>query len=71
MPKKDAADACAEVRRPADGERLDVKWSLLEPCGVVGDKSESTETDLAPLTQNSSSHHDEGTRKYCNSYTNH
>ena len=31
LPEKDAADARAKVRRPADGERLDVEWSLLEP----------------------------------------
>ena len=47
----------------ADGERINVEWSLLEPGGVVGDEGESTETDLSTLNQNSSSHHDKSTRK--------
>ena len=51
LPKKDAADACAKVRRPANGERLDVEWSLLEPGGVVGDEDEHAATDLAALGQ--------------------
>ena len=47
----------------ADGERIHVEWSLLEPCGVVGDEGESAETDLLTLDKNSSRHHDESTRK--------
>ena len=46
-------DARAEVRCPADGERVDVEWSLLKPSGVVGDERERAETDLATLNQNS------------------
>ena len=47
------ADAHAKVRCPADGERLDVEWSFLEPSGVVGDEHERAETDLAALGQSS------------------
>ena len=53
MPQEDTTDACAKVRRPADGERVDVEWSLLKPSGVVGDKHERAETDLAALNQSS------------------
>ena len=53
MPQKDAADARAKVRCPADGECVDVEWSLLKPSGVVGDEHEHAETDLAALNQNS------------------
>ena len=53
MPQEDAADARAKVRRTADWERVDVKWSLLEPSGVVGDEGERAEMDLAALDQNS------------------
>ena len=49
LPQEDAADARAKVHCPADGERLDVEWSLLEPSGVVGDEHERAETDLAAL----------------------
>ena len=49
LPQEDAADARAKVRCPANGERLDVEWSLLEPSGVVGDEHERAETDLAAL----------------------
>ena len=66
MPQQNAADTCAKMRRTADGERIDVEWSLLEPGGVVGDEGESTETNLSTLDQNSSSYHDESTRKNCN-----
>ena len=51
LPQQNAADTCAKMRRTADGERVDVEWSLLEPSGVVGDESERTETDLAALDQ--------------------
>ena len=51
------------MHRTADGERIDVEWSLLELGGVVGDEGESTETNLPTLDQNSSSYHDESTRK--------
>ena len=53
MLEKDAADARVKVRCPADGERLDVEWSLLEPSGVVCDEHERVETDLAALGQSS------------------
>ena len=54
------------MRRPADGERVDVEWCLLEPSGVVGDESERTETDLVALDQSSAGNHDEGDRTNCN-----
>ena len=41
------------MRRTADGERVDVEWSFLEPSGVVGDEGERAKTDLAALDQNS------------------
>ena len=53
LSKKDTADAGAEVRCPADGERLDVEWSLVQPSGVVGDEYEHAETDLAAFSQSS------------------
>ena len=49
MPQQDAADTHPEMRRTVDRERVDVEWSLLEPSGVVGDKHERAETDLAAL----------------------
>ena len=45
MPQQNTADTCAKMRRTTDGERIYVEWSLLEPCGVVGDEGESAETD--------------------------
>ena len=66
LPQQDAADTCPKVRRPTDGERIDVEWCLLEPSGVVGNESERTETDLAALDQNSARNHDEGNRNNCN-----
>ena len=51
MPQEDAADTRAKVRCPADGERLNVEWSFLEPSGVVGDEHERAEMDLAALGQ--------------------
>ena len=54
------------MRRTADGERINVEWSLLEPSGVIGDEGESAETDLAALSQTSACNHDEGDRKNCN-----
>ena len=63
MPKKDAANACAKVRRPVDGERLDVEWSLVEPSGVVGDENKCAETDLVAFSQSSAGNHDDGNRK--------
>ena len=53
LSQEDTMDARAEVRRPADGERVDVEWSLLKPSGVVGDKHERAETNLAALSQTS------------------
>ena len=52
-----------KVRRPADGERVDVEWSLLKPSGVVGDESELAETDHAALHQSSARNHDQGDQK--------
>ena len=46
-------DTRAEVRRTADGEGVDVEWSLLKPSGVVGDERECAEMDLAALGQSS------------------
>ena len=63
MPQQNAADTCAKMRRTADGERIHVEWSLLKPCGVVGDEGECAETDLLAFDQNSSRHRDENTRK--------
>ena len=53
MPQEDATDVRTKVHRPADGERVDVEWSLLKPSGVVGDERERAKTDLAALNQNS------------------
>ena len=53
MPQQNAADTCAKMRRTADGERINIDWSLLEPGGVVGDEGESAEADLVSLNQNS------------------
>ena len=66
MPQQNAADTRAKVRCPADGKRVDVEWSLLEPSGVVGDEHERAETDLAALDQNSARNHDEGDGNNCN-----
>lgn len=63
LPKTNAADARTKVRCPADRERLDVEWSLLEPSGVVGDEHECVEMDLAALGQPSAGNHDDGDRK--------
>ena len=53
MPQQNAADTCAKMRRTADGERIYVEWSLLEPSGVVCDEHEHAETDLSALGQSS------------------
>ena len=66
MPQEDAVDTRAKVHRPAGGERIGVEWCLLEPSGVVGDKHERAETDLAALSQTSAWNHDVGDRKNCN-----
>ena len=63
LPQEDTTNTCAEVRRTADGERVDVEWCLLEPGGVVGDERERAETDLAALHQNSARNHDQRDRK--------
>ena len=49
LPQEDATNARAEMRRTADGERVDVEWRLLKPGGVVGDERERAEADLAAL----------------------
>ena len=66
MPQEDATDARTKVHCPADGERLDVEWSLLEPSGVVGDEHEHAEMDLAALSQTAAGNHDDGDRENCN-----
>ena len=63
LPQEDTTDACAKVRRPADGERLDVKGSFLKPGGVVGNEDECTKMDLAALRQSTTGNHDDGSRK--------
>ena len=63
-------DARAKVHCPADGERLDVEWSFLDPGGVVGNKNEHAETDLAALSQSSAGNHDDGNKKIATSPTN-
>ena len=59
LPEEDAANARAKVRCPADGERLDVEWSFLEPGGVVGNENERAEMDLAALNQLAAGNHDD------------
>ena len=54
------------MRRPPDGERLDVEGSFLKPGGVVGNEDERAETDLAALSQSTAGNHDDGDRKNCN-----
>ena len=54
------------MRCPADGERLDGEWSLLEPSGVIGNEHKPAETDLAALGQSSAGNHDDGDQKNCN-----
>ena len=51
------------MRRPADGERLDVEWSLVEPSGVIGDEDERAKMDVAAISQSSTRNHDDGNRK--------
>ena len=63
LPQQNAADTCAKMRRTADGERINVERSIMEPRGVVGEEGESAETDLLTPDQSSSRHHDESTRK--------
>ena len=66
LPKKNATNARAEVRRPLDGECLSVQGSFLKPCRVVSDENKRAETDLATLSQTSAWTHDDGDRKNCN-----
>ena len=66
LPEKDTTNARAKVRRPADGERLDVKGSFLKLGGVVGNEDERAEMDLAAISQCSARNHDYGNRKNCN-----
>ena len=66
MSQQNAADTCAKMRRTADGKRINIEWSLLEPSGVVGNKREHAETNLAALNQNSARNHGEGDRNNCN-----
>ena len=59
MPEEDATGACAEVRRPANRERLDVQRGFLEPRRVVSDENERAETDLAALNHLAAGNHDD------------
>ena len=59
LPQKDAADARAKVRCPADGERLDFERSFLKPSGVVGNEDERAETDLVALNHLTVGNHDD------------
>ena len=59
-------DACTKVRRPADGERLDVERSFLKPGGVIGDKDERAETGLVALSQTTARNHVDGDWKNYN-----
>ena len=63
LPQEDATNACAEVRRTADGERVDVEWCLLKPGGGIDDEGERAETDLAALCQSSAGKHDQMDQK--------
>ena len=63
LPEKDAADARAKVRHPAEGERLDVEWSFLKPSGVVGNEDERTEMDLVALSPSAGGNHDDENRE--------
>ena len=63
MPQENAADARAKVRCPTDRERVHIERSLLKPGGVVGDKRERAEMNLAALHQNSVENHDDSGRK--------
>ena len=47
------------MRRPSDGECLDVKGSFLKPGGVVGDENERAEMDLAALNHLAAGNHDD------------
>ena len=51
------------MHRPADEERLDVEWSLVEPSGIIGDEDEHAEMDLTALSQSSAGNHDDGNQK--------
>src|SRR4051812_34936242 len=63
LPQEDTTDARTKMRRPADGERINVEWGLLKPSGVVGDERERAKTDLAALHQSSARNHDQRDRK--------
>ena len=47
------------MRRPTDGESLNVEWGFLEPRGVVDGEDERAETDLAAQDQIAAGRHDE------------
>ena len=59
LTKKNAARTRVEVRRPADGESLNVERGFLEPRGIVDDEDERAETDLAAQDQIAARRHDE------------
>ena len=63
LPQEDAADTRAKVRRPSNGERLNVKGSFLKASGVIGDENERVEVDLAALSQSAAGNHDDDDRK--------
>ena len=56
-------NARAKVRRPLDGEHLNVKGSFLKPHRVIGDENDCAETDLAALSQSAARNHDDDDRK--------
>ena len=56
-------NARSEVRCPSDGECHNVQGIFLKPRGVIGDKNERAETDLAALSQSAAGNHDDDDRK--------
>ena len=66
LSQQNTADTCAKMRRTADGERINVEWSLLEPGGVIGDESERAESELTAHDQTTAGNHVDEDRKKCN-----
>ena len=61
--QKDTIGTHTGVRRPADGEGLDIKGSFLGPGRVVGDENKRTKTDLMVQRQTTAGNHVVGERK--------
>ena len=57
LPQEDAAGTRAEVRRPVNGERLDVEGSFLELGRVISNEGECAETDLVAQRQSTTENH--------------